>query len=258
MSVPTEVPSYAGPHAELFERLPESQQRELVSIYAKLDALPAGLSITVGNLKGGVSKTTTVMYLALMLGLKGDSVLVVDSDATNRSALLWSAASADWPDNVVVKAWAGDDHSGTRITGREMVERIRSVRGRYRHLLIDTGPQMREYLAAALKVTQDFIVCSSPYPLDTQQIMPSVDLAAEVESMKDGPLFVTVLMSKARKGTISLREALEDLKSDEVAYFDQPISQLETYALGAGSVPLDFREYVHVLSELVDAQEESE
>ncbi|GAA2165271.1 AAA family ATPase [Actinomadura napierensis] len=258
MSAPIDVPSYTGPYTELFERLPEQQQAELSEIYTKLDALPAGLSITVGNLKGGVSKTTTVMYLALMLGLKGDSVLVVDSDATNRSALLWSAASAEWPDNVVVKAWAGDDHTGKRITGRDMVERVRAVRGRYRHLLVDTGPQMREYLAAALKVTQDFIVCSSPYPLDTQQIMPSVDLAAEVESMKDGPLFVTVLMSKARKGTISLREALEDLSNDEVAYFDQPISQLETYALGAGSVPSDFREYIQVLGELVDAQEESE
>ncbi|MEU8310686.1 ParA family protein [Actinomadura sp. NPDC048955] len=258
MSTSTEAPGYTGPHAEMFERLPEEQRAALLAIYDKLDALPQGLSVTVGNLKGGVSKTTTVMYLALMLGLNGDSVLVVDSDATNRSALLWSAASADWPDNVVVKAWAGDDHTGKRITGRDMVDRIKVARGRYRHLLVDTGPQMREYLAAALKVTQDFIVCSSPYPLDTQQIMPSVELAAEVESMKDGPLFVTVLMSKARKGTISLREAIEDLRRDEVACFDQPISQLETYALGAGSVPSDFREYIQVLDELVDAQEASQ
>jgi chromosome partitioning protein len=239
-------------------RLPADQQAELLSIYAKLDRLPDGLTVSVGNLKGGVSKTTTVMYLALLLGIKGDSVLVVDADPTNRSALLWSAASTEWPDNVVVKAWAGDDHTGNKISGREMVDRIKAARGRYRHLLVDTGPQMREYLAAALKVTQDFIICSSPYPLDSQQIMPSVDLAAEVEAMKDGPLYVTVLMAKARKNTLSLRDAIDDLQQDGITYFRQYVSQLETYALGAGSVPNDFREYVAVLGELVDAQEDSE
>lgn len=235
--------------------LPRKQQAELLEIYRLLEALPDGLSVTVGNLKGGVAKTTSVMYLALMLGLSGDAVLVVDGDATNRSSVLWQTAAVEWPNNVVVKSWAGDDATGTKITGREMVQRVKSVRGKYRHLIIDTGPQMREYLAGALKVTNDFVICSSPYPMDTAQIMPSVELAAEVEAMKDDPLYVTVLLAKAKKNTNSLKEAVSDLKEDGVDYFQQPITTLESYALSVGSVPNDFGEYVPVLRQLVEGQE---
>src|SRR3954470_6073379 len=75
--------SYTGPHDALFSRLPASQQKELLTIFRDLDGLPKGLTITVGNLKGGVSKTTTAVFLALLLGLKGDSVLLVDCDSVN-------------------------------------------------------------------------------------------------------------------------------------------------------------------------------
>jgi chromosome partitioning protein len=258
MTVSTEVAVYNGPHPEMFTLLPKAQRLELLEVYDLLATLPVGLNVTVGNLKGGVAKTTTVMYLALMLGLSGEPVLVVDGDATNRSAVLWQAATEMWPGNVQVKSWAGDDATGQRITGREMVERVRRVRDQFRHVIIDTGPQMREYLAGALKVTNDFIVCSSPYPMDTAQIMPSVELAAEVAAMKDDPLYVTVLLAKAKKNTNSLKEAFADLDEDGVAYFPNPITNLESYALSVGTVPTDFGEYLPVLRHLVEAQTEDE
>lgn len=245
--------SYGGPHPELFGALPPEQQDELLDIYRLLEKLPQGVDITVGNLKGGVSKTTTTMFLALMLGLSGDSVLVVDCDAVNRSAHLWSMATVDWPKNVRVVTWAGDSTGAQKITGRMMADRVRQVRSQYRHVLIDTGPQLMEYVRGALRETKNFIICSSPYPMDTVQIRPSVDLAAEVESMKpNGAIYCTVLLSRVTKNTRSLITARQDLADKDIACFETAITALQDYAMAPGSVPADFLEYVPVLRELVE------
>lgn len=246
--------TYTGPYEELFTALPVEQQAELLAVYEILADQPDGLSVTIGNLKGGVSKTTTTVYLALMLGLKGDSVLVVDCDAVNKSSLFWCAATAEWPSNVKVVAWAGEDRQGVHITGRLMAERVLQVRSKFRHVLIDTGPQMDEYLRGALRVTDNFIICSSPYPMDTAQIKPSVTLAAQVEDMKGAPVYCTVLLSRAKKNSNTLKSARGDLEEKEIAYFEQAISALEGYATAPGSVPTDFREYVPVFRQLVEDQ----
>lgn len=253
--------TYSGPHPDWFYALPADQQRELLEIYDMITKAPKGLTITCGNLKGGVAKTTTTVYLALMLGLFGESVLVVDGDAVNRSALLWMAACADWPPTVRVVCWASpaDAKSDSKITGAEMVRRIQKVRHKFRHIVIDTSPQLKEYLIAGLKETDDFIVCTSPYPLDTQQIQPSVDLAAEVESMKaPGKVYPTVLIARAKTNTNSLKAAYQDLRDKGIAVFDQHISGWEMYPTSAGSIPTDFGEYVAVLRQLVESQVEEE
>ena len=60
--------------------------------------------IVIGNVKGGVGKTTTAVQLALHAGATGQQVLLIDADP-GRSALSWaSRALDDWPPNVAAIA----------------------------------------------------------------------------------------------------------------------------------------------------------
>lgn len=56
--------------------------------------------ITVGNVKGGVSKTTTAVQLALHAGALGNRVLLIDADP-GRSALSWATRAEGWPHPTV-------------------------------------------------------------------------------------------------------------------------------------------------------------
>jgi len=244
---------YAGPYPDLFELLPREQQQELLEIFAMLDELSEGLSIAIGNLKGGVAKSTSAIYLALMLALKGDSVLVVDGDATNKTIVLWSTATVEWPAHAKVVAWSGRAEQSTKtIDGKEMARLVQTNASRFRHRIIDTGPQMKEYLAAALRVTTDFIVCTSPSQVDMLQINASVNLAAEVEAVTGGPLYVTVLVARAKQNTNILKDAFVQMDEEGQSYFGQAIIDRVSYQTSFGTVPADFGDYVKVLRQLVE------
>lgn len=62
------------------------------------NATRQGITITIGNQKGGVSKTTTTCMLAYSLANKGYKTLVVDLDPQgNATKLLWLTSKEDKP-----------------------------------------------------------------------------------------------------------------------------------------------------------------
>ena len=83
--------------------------------------------LTVANLKGGTSKTTSAAFLAHALAERGRRVLVVDADP-QASITRW-AEMAEWRLPVVGKA-----------TGRLHVELEEIVGDRFDAVVIDTPP----------------------------------------------------------------------------------------------------------------------
>jgi chromosome partitioning protein len=153
------------------------------------------MRLTVGNVKGGVGKTTTAVYLALGLARTGRTLLV-DADPEQASALAWSeAAGEDWPTSCTVIPWAS----------RDLARRVAGVAADYEHLVIDTGPKNPLLLRQALTVTDELVIPVAPRPLDLRELGATVELAAEVDATS--PTTVGVLLVQVRSRTCAAVDA---------------------------------------------------
>jgi chromosome partitioning protein len=216
--------------------LRECQQKRLPTSWPGCKA--ARVRITYGNLKGGVAKSTSSVLTSLVLAAEGGRVLLVDADATNRTALKWSSMAGDWPAPVTVVSWEVPD----------LARRVQAVEADYDHVVIDTGPQKPAILRQALLVTDDLIVPVSPSPSELEQLADTFTLAAEVDAIS--PTFTQVLFVKVRRGTRSSVEARDYLASHELPVMAAEVHLLEAYTLAYGTVPADLGEYETVVKEL--------
>src|ERR1022692_2048147 len=171
---------------------------------------------TLGNIKGGVAKTTSSVHLALALAARGERVLLADADVTNRSCLKWKALAADWPASVVVLGF-GDD----------LARQVNAMAGDYDSIVIDTSPQHAKVLRQALMVTDDLIVPVAPSPIELEQLPDTFALAAEVDAAS--PVFTQVLLVKVRAGTRSAIEARNYLTEHELPVMEVSVHLREAY-----------------------------
>ena len=202
------------------------------------DDYRAGMRVTFANLKGGVAKSTSSIYVALGQARKGRTVLLVDADDTNRTCLKWKALADDWPPTVHVPGWEVPD----------LARSVQAVESLFQDIIIDTGPQKPLILKQALLVTDDLIVPVSPSPSELEQIPETLALAAEVDAIS--PVYARVLLVKVRAGTRSAIEARSWLTSRGLPVMDAEVHHWETYPMSYGSVPADLAEYAAVLAEL--------
>lgn len=196
------------------------------------------MRITVGNLKGGVAKTTTSVHLACGLARTGRTLLI-DADPQAASALDWSTVAGEgFP--VTVIPWSGPD----------LARRIRDVAADYAHLVVDTGGENDVVLGQALLATEELIVPVAPSLIELRRLPATFDLAAKIDVIS--PVTARVLLCKVRSGTRSGVEARELLEADLPVMAAQ-IGLREAYATAFGSVPADLGEYEAVLAELAGA-----
>jgi chromosome partitioning protein len=273
VSVQSDLDRYHGPYPNIFAALPKAERAQLLDLFELIARLPAGyrFALAVGNLKGGVGKTTSSIYIALMLALAGRVVLLVDSDGTNQTAYKWAQIPTDWPtQHLKVRAWgAKDNRGGDGLIGVKPAEMDAKIAEALTlvdattgapaidDLVVDIGPQREAYLRRALKHCTDFIVLSGQYTADTEQIAEAVDLAREVAEESDHEIFTTVLFTRVNKRATSFAEALAELDAAEVSYFGEVIPTKDHYGLANTHVPNQFGEYIAVLRQLVEAHLDS-
>lgn len=216
----------------LFDCVP-SHRRAVVPLQSSV------MRICCGNLKGGVGKTTSSVYLALGLACEGRTLLV-DADPEQASAFRWSElAGDDWPTACVV----------VPLATRRLYERVEQLVGDYEHLVVDVGPKNPLMLRQAMALAQHLVVPVAPRPLDLAELPGTFELAAEVDATS--PLLASVLLVQVRAGTRSASEARELLTGDlELPVLTAETHLRESYSLAYGSVPDSLGEYADVLAEL--------
>ncbi|MFF2374960.1 AAA family ATPase [Streptomyces xiamenensis] len=241
------VPSHVSSEVRaLIAELPEPLK---TAVLAALNT-PEGVKITMGNAKGGVMKTTLSVYIALVLALTGEPVLLVDADDTNKTCLKWQAAAGDdWPPLVTVVGY----------TGPAMAKQVTDLMGRgFKHLIIDVGPTDKGVLKTAWMLTKRGIVPTQQHVGDVVQLTTTFDLLKEMGERID--LFVMLAKSFPKRSSYSnAREYIEGLISGEsadhpdglpsVGLLEGTVPLLEGIADTWGSIPDDFAHFGAVLAE---------
>ena len=184
------------------------------------------------NLKGGVAKTTSSLYLAAVYAQKGTTVLL-DADP--------QGSASDWVATV--------EDSGTELPFDVKVVNQRTMSRAatdHEYVIIDTPPGNPAIVDAAISAADLVLVPTDASPLDIQRVWPSVDAATRA----DKP--VAVLMVRTRSNTLSLAASTEIFEEAGIAVIETRIPLREEIKVAYGTIPTNFHGYENVANDLLE------
>lgn len=113
--------------------------------------------LTVGNIKGGVGKTTLALNLTIARALAGRDVLLIDADS-QRSALDFT--------NLRTEQLGSPGYTAVALDGADMRAQVRQLKPKYDDIVIDAGGRDSGSLRAALLVADTVLIPVLPRSLD--------------------------------------------------------------------------------------------
>jgi chromosome partitioning protein len=128
--------------------------------------------ITVGNIKGGVGKSTVACNLAVLLSAHGSKpVALIDGDKQGSSAEFTEARNARGID-------AG--FTCVRAQGAEVRQQAKGLAETFGHVIVDAGGQDNPALRAALTVADMVLIPVPPKSFEAWSLEVMADLVQEV------------------------------------------------------------------------------
>jgi len=194
--------------------------------------------ISVVNTKGGVTKTTTSMYLASEMKRRYPerSVLVADLDKQG-TATEWADLAEDNGQPLPFKV----DVSNTK-----RIARLAEQMGPDDFLVIDTPPGDASVIQAAVDISDFVIIPTRPSGADTARVWETL------KALGPNKLYA-VLVVFARLGTNLLRDTLATFEAEDISRFDTIVPLREKQAKEYGLLPTPDGTYADVLKEMMDA-----
>ncbi len=193
--------------------------------------------IVVANLKGGVGKTTSAVFLAEAAAVRTGTALLVDSDP-QASAMRWADAAAE--DGPGLRSVA------VALPTPDLGRRLEGIAAGYRWVVIDTPPGHLGIVQAATRAGAVMVVPCQPTLMDLDRVRATLDVAGESGCP------AAVLLTRSRANTRALAAALEALEEAELPLIEATVPQREAIAAAYGARPsgpaLDL--YAAVLDEL--------
>ncbi|MEC3951802.1 ParA family protein [Nocardia sp. CDC153] len=154
-----------------------------------LPNLPEPLVVTLGNLKGGVGKTTSAFFLAsYFTTVHNLRVLVIDADPLSQTGYSWyrrlQKAEVEIPFELLA------------FPSRHVNDCITDNSGNYDVIIVDAGGESADIFKAAVPVSDELILVTSVSPSEVKRVPSTYRAAEEAAAEKDRAIRVRVLMTK--------------------------------------------------------------
>jgi chromosome partitioning protein len=140
--------------------------------------------LTVGNVKGGVGKTTLAINIAIARALAGEDVLLIDGDEQHTAASFTELRN---------KQAGRNDYTAVSLVGAAVRTQTRQLSSKYSDIVIDAGGRDTGSFRAALTVTDMLLVPVQPRTFDVWAIEQVANLVAEAREINERLLAVSVL-----------------------------------------------------------------
>ncbi|GAB2561002.1 ParA family protein [Nocardia heshunensis] len=154
-----------------------------------LPNLPEPLVVTLGNLKGGVGKTTSAFFLAsYFTSVHKLRVLVIDADPLSQTGYSWyrrlQKAEVEVPFELLA------------FPSRHVHDCITDNSRNFDVIIVDAGGESAEIFKAAVPVSDELVLVTSVSPSEVKRVPSTYRAAEEAAAEHDRAIRVRVLMTK--------------------------------------------------------------
>lgn len=215
--------------------------------------------LAIGCVKGGVGKSTTAIFLALVYTLLGAKVLVIDADPKNGASRKWARRAKKIPvaprTEPVPLPFDVVTHPSADLA--EEIEENEWDQ-EYDLIIIDTGGESDRIWKAAAKLADRLLMTFSPSPADLDALPETADAIAEAVRESSGDKLVDILLVKVKGSSTMGKKARDELTKVGLAAMSATIPDLTFYQLAYGTCPTDPRHYRRVQHELDNPPQDTE
>lgn len=168
--------------------------------------------IIVGNVKGGVGKTTLAVNLAIALASGKGDVLLIDGDTKLQTALKFTSL------RTTEKGQPG--YTAVALNGANIRTQVRQLAPKYAHIVIDVGGEDHSgSLRAALTVADIVLIPVHPRSFELWGADQTAELVTEAREINDGLRAVAVVNEADAQGkdNQAALDVLHDIPGIEVS-----------------------------------------
>ncbi len=151
--------------------------------------LPEPLVITLGNLKGGVGKTTSAFFLASYFAtVHRLRVLVIDADPLSQTGYSWHRR--------LVKGGIEVPFELVAFPSRHVDDCISDKAADFDVIIVDAGGESAEIFKAAIPQSDELLLVTSVSPSEVKRVPSTFKAAEEAAAGSSREIRVRILMTK--------------------------------------------------------------
>lgn len=176
--------------------------------------------VAVGNVKGGVGKTTLAVNLAIARAAQGRDVLLIDGDEQG-TAMTFTELRQEQARLA--------DYTAVALSGASVRAQARQLAPKYDDLLIDVGGRDTRSLRAALTVAEVLLIPFQPRTFDVWAIDQMVSLIEEAALINEHLKAFSVLNAADAVGKDNDEAAAYLRQCTHIPYLDTPLVRRKSF-----------------------------
>ena len=169
--------------------------------------------LAIGNVKGGVGKTTLAVNLVIALSRQKRDVLLIDGDEQGTAMAFTDLRSAQKDGKP--------GYTAVALHGKAIRDQTRQLAPKYNDIVIDVGGRDTGSLRAALTVAETVIIPVQPRSFDVWGVDQTAELVRDARQINEQLRALVVLNNADSQGkdNDAAAEALRGVEGIELAPF---------------------------------------